>query len=176
MKTKDGILVYDTEDSFKDPFLPPALQNTDECTHRKVSIETLRDPVKRKKVANFIRTDGFTVDVVLVKSTETNDNEHVDYSEQDFDISLLGDVITSKELSDISLCVLNSNRGQVIAASYGEGESYHQVRRCSTREYYTYTGSKRHEKRERMSNEDMIDVLLNTLTTKTAGISRYLLL
>ncbi|KAL4206155.1 hypothetical protein AB4K20DRAFT_1925439 [Rhizopus microsporus] len=65
---------------------------------------------------------------------------------------------------------------QVIAASYGEGESYHQVRRCSTREYYTYTGSKRHEKRERMSNEDMIDVLLNTLTTKTAGISRYLLL
>ena len=88
----------------------------------------------------------------------------------------MGDVITSKELSDISLCVLNSNRGQVIAASYGEGESYHQVRRCSTREYYTYTGSKRHEKRERMSNEDMIDVLLNTLTTKTAGISRYLLL
>ncbi|CEG74920.1 hypothetical protein RMATCC62417_10048 [Rhizopus microsporus] len=73
------------------------------------------------------------------------------------------------------LITQNPNRGQVFAASYGEGESFHQVRRCSTKEYYTYTGSKRHEKRERMSNEDMGNTLLSIPTAKTASISKYLL-
>jgi hypothetical protein len=142
-----------------------------------ISIEALRDPNKKKVAfSNFLRTDGFAADVVLTKRANKNDDEFIHYAEQDVGISLLGGVVTSLELSDVSRWGIDPNRGQIFVASYGEGEDSHQIRRCSTREYCTYTGSKRYEKRERkrMSDENMEDILLNVPSAKTVSISRYL--
>lgn len=142
-----------------------------------ISIESLRVPNKQRKVAfsNVIRTDGFAADVILTKKINTVHDEYFDYLD-DIDISLLGEVISSDEVKDMSLCGVDPNRGQVFAASFGEGENSHQLRRCSTKEYYTYTGSLRHVKRERkrMNNENMEDIFLNIPTAKTAIASTYL--
>lgn len=139
-------------------------------------MEELQDSAKNKKVAfsNFIRTDGFTADVVLIKSSGNKIND--DYYEQDYDVTLLGEVTTKEEVDEMTLCGIDPNRGQVFAASYGYGEESHQVRSCSTREYYTYTGSIRHQRKEqqRMEDSGMDDILLNIPTAKTAFISRYL--
>lgn len=139
-------------------------------------MESFHDPNKKKKVAfsNLIRSDGFTADVVLMKSNEV---EKTTYYEQDVNVSDLAKVLTTNDLSDATICSIDPNRGQVFAASYGEGENQHQIRRCSTKEYYTLTGSKRHVKQEtkRMCEEDIKDILLGIPTAKTAGLSRYLL-
>ncbi|KAI7888780.1 uncharacterized protein EV154DRAFT_302859 [Mucor mucedo] len=76
----------------------------------------------------------------------------------------------------VSLCALDPSRSQVFAASYGDGESSRQPRKRSTKKYYTYTGSKRHMKKEieRMAVEEMGDALLNIPTAKTVNISTYL--
>lgn len=83
--------------------------------------------------------------------------------------------MTREEVDFISLYGINPNRGQVFAAAYGDSESSHKSRQCSTKEYYTLTDSKRHEKRERkrMSRENMKDIH-NTPTPKTAVLSKYL--
>ncbi|CEP16731.1 hypothetical protein [Parasitella parasitica] len=139
-------------------------------------MESLTDPNRKKKVAfsNLIRSDGFTVDVVLMKSNEVETN--ISY-EQDINVSDLAKVLTNDDLNDTTICSVDPNRGQVFAAAYGEGENPHQIRRCSTKEYYTMTGSKRHIKQEtkRMSEEGINDILLGIPTTKTASLSNYLL-
>lgn len=139
-------------------------------------MESLHDPNKKKKVAfsNFIRSNGFTVDVALMKSNEVEKNI---YYEQDVNVSDLAKVLTTNDLSDAKICSIDPNRGQVFAASYGEGENQHQIRRFSTKEYYTLTGSKRHVKQEtkRMCEEGIQDILLGIPTAKTASLSRYLL-
>jgi hypothetical protein len=136
------------------------------------------DQSKRRKLAfsNLIRTDGFTADVVINKSVKTSTEDYAHYSDQDVDISLLGDVLKNENLDTFSLCGVDPNRNQVFAAAYGDGVGSHQLRRCSILEYYTYTGSKRHEKRERrrMQAEDMETVLLNIPTAKTVNTSTYL--
>jgi hypothetical protein len=109
---------------------------------------------KRRKLAfsNLIRTDGFTADVVINKSVKTSTEDYAHYSDQDVDISLLGDVLKNENLDTFSLCGVDPNRNQVFAAAYGDGDGSHQLRRCSTLEYYTYTGSKRHEKKGKKKN------------------------
>ncbi|KAL0075441.1 hypothetical protein J3Q64DRAFT_1703970 [Phycomyces blakesleeanus] len=78
--------------------------------------------------------------------------------DRDLDISLLGDVMQNERLEDIFLCGLDSGRYRVFEESYGDSEIPRQFRRCSTKEYYKYTGSKRHKKRER---ERMVAELLD---------------
>lgn len=139
-------------------------------------MESLKDPNKQKKVAfsNLIRSDGFTADVILMKSNEV---EKTSLYEQDVNVSDLAKVLTSNDLNDATICSVDPNRGQVFTAAYGEGESHHQIRRCSAKEYYIMTGSKRHTKQETkiMSEEGVKDILLGMPTAKTANLSSYLL-
>jgi hypothetical protein len=125
---------------------------------------------------NLIKTDGHTADVLVLKSTRVNASDYADCCRQDVDISSLGDAMKDEDLSKVSLCGLDPGRGQVFTASYGSGEESHEIRRCSTREYYAYTGSRRHERKERrrMQDSNMQDVFLNLPTTKTARLSTYL--
>ncbi|KAI8391029.1 uncharacterized protein BYT42DRAFT_179478 [Radiomyces spectabilis] len=66
---------------------------------------------------------------------------------------------------------LDPGHTHVFTASYGQGEGRHQVRRCSTKEYYTLTGSVRHakEERRRMDRAQMTDLFLNISTAKTVS-------
>ncbi|KAG2211251.1 hypothetical protein INT47_006371 [Mucor saturninus] len=79
-------------------------------------------------------------------------------------------------LITVSLCALDPSRSQVFAASYGDGKSGHKLKKCSTKEYYTYTGSKRHMKKEieRIAAMETGDALLNITTAKTVNISTYI--
>ncbi|GAA5812687.1 hypothetical protein MFLAVUS_006144 [Mucor flavus] len=74
------------------------------------STEGLHDPNKKKKVAfsNFIRSNGFTVDVALMKSNEV---EKKNYYEQDVNVSDLAKVLTTNDLSDANICSIDPNRG-----------------------------------------------------------------
>ncbi|KAK9760615.1 hypothetical protein K7432_015190 [Basidiobolus ranarum] len=142
------------------------------------SFQDLQDPNKKRKLAfsNLIRTDGFTADVVLQKSVKIHIDDYAYYSGQDLDISLLGNVMKNENMNNVSLSAIDPNRNQVFAASYVDGDISHQLRRCSTVEYYTYTGSKRHAKREMeiMCVEDMSTIFKNIPTAKTANTSPYL--
>ena len=95
---------------------------------------------------------------------------------KDVNTTLLGNVIQNESLEGISLCGLDPNRNQMLDASYGDGKNPHQIRRCSTKEYYIYTGSKRHKKREkeRMIAEGIDLALINTPTAKSVNLSTYL--
>ncbi|CEG78873.1 hypothetical protein RMATCC62417_13410 [Rhizopus microsporus] len=62
-------------------------------------------------------------------------------SDSTFDIQLLSDV------DNFSLYGLNPGKQHAFTASYNEGENSHQIR-VSTAEYYNYTGSIRHQRKE----------------------------
>ncbi|KAL0080026.1 CCHC-type zinc finger transcription factor [Phycomyces blakesleeanus] len=114
------------------------------------SFQDLKYPNKKTKsaVSNVIRTGGYVADVIINKSSQTNTEDFTHYSDQNVLVTLLGDVLTSEGLDNTSICAIDPNCNQVSTASYGDCETNHQLRRCSTKEYYTYTGSKRHTKKK----------------------------
>lgn len=132
--------------------------------------------MKKLAFSNLIKTDGFSADVVLLKSLAKNKDDYERISDQDVDISLFGDAMRNENLDDVSLCGLDPNRNQVFAAAYGHGEEPHQIRRFSTKEYYTHTGSIRHAKKEkqRMAREQMETIFLQMPSAKTVSLSKYL--
>ncbi|KAI7894617.1 uncharacterized protein EV154DRAFT_560270 [Mucor mucedo] len=121
-------------------------------------MEELQVTAKNKKVtlSNLIRTDGFTADVVLIKSSnnEFNDSVSLDYYEQDYDITQLGEVNTKEEVDEMNLCGIDLNRGKIFAASYGPIK--HQ-----------------RKEQQRMEDSGMDDILFNIPTAKAASIPRY---
>lgn len=133
------------------------------------------DRATKKAFANVIKTDGFTADVSILKSVTNNSDDYHHLCDMDVDVSFLGDIMNNENFEGMSLCGLDPNRNQVFAAAYGDGEISHQVRRCSTKEYYTYTGSMRIAKKEteRMKTEEVNRVMLEMPTAKTASISKY---
>jgi hypothetical protein len=58
----------------------------------------------------LIRIDGFTADAMIKKSLKTNIYDYAYYSDQDVDISVLGDVMKNEDLNDIYLCAIYPNR------------------------------------------------------------------
>lgn len=97
--------------------------------------------------------------------------------DMDPNISFLGDTMNDESFEGVSLCGLDPGRNQVFTAAYGDGETSHQVRRSSTKEYYTYTGSIRiriaKREMERRIAEGMETAMLNMPTAKTASISVF---
>ncbi|KAI7899973.1 uncharacterized protein BX663DRAFT_519164, partial [Cokeromyces recurvatus] len=118
----------------------------------------------------ILPVDCKEADVVLLQKITNSTVEYRCISSEDVEIFQLGDVMKNENLADVSLCGLDPNRHQVFAAAYGEGDESHQIRRCSTKEYFTLTG----EKQKKMTRENMEDILLNIPTTKTAVLSNYL--
>ncbi|CEP17465.1 hypothetical protein [Parasitella parasitica] len=113
---------------------------------------------KKTKFAfsNVIRTDGFSADVVLLKTANTNETKH-SRAGQDINIELLVSVMTEKEFKD----ALDPYRGQMFAATYGDGGNSHQ---CSAKEYYTSSTAKNrlqlYQGVER-AREEMANILMN---------------
>ncbi|KAI7907204.1 uncharacterized protein BX663DRAFT_482856 [Cokeromyces recurvatus] len=64
-------------------------------------------------------------------------------------------------------------RNQVFAATYSDRNGSQQLCGYSTLDYYLYTGSKRHTKRERMQEEGLDALLLNIPVAKTIHVSTY---
>ncbi|ORE05414.1 hypothetical protein BCV72DRAFT_209362, partial [Rhizopus microsporus var. microsporus] len=124
--------------------------------------------------ANLIRSDGFAADVVLYKDVSNNEDVTEQSSDSTFDIQLLSDVLKPGDVDSFSLCGLDPGRQHAFTASYNEGENSHQIRRVSTAEYYNYTGSIHHQRKEqkRIDKKGMKNVLLNISSTKTTSLTQ----
>jgi hypothetical protein len=96
----------------------------------------------------------------------------------EYDVSELKDPLNDNNLhNDISICGIDPGRTMVFTAAYENKNGSCQLRRCSTKEYYAYTGSRRHERkqRKRMDKENITDLFLQIPTSKTTTLSDYLL-
>ena len=102
-------------------------------------IEDLQDTSRNKKLvfSNLIRTDGYTADIVLMRS---NNSKEANLPQQDVNVTDLAKALTPTDLATANICAIDPNRGQVFSASYGFGDRAHQIRQLSTKEYYTLTG------------------------------------
>ncbi|KAI7906841.1 uncharacterized protein BX663DRAFT_572715 [Cokeromyces recurvatus] len=94
---------------------------------------------------NYVRSDGFAIDFVFNRRRKDSTVRLHDLTLQDF---------TYSEVESTSRpTFINPGRKSVIIAAVGLGDSQ-QIRRCSTKEYYTMTGSKNYQKKmERLKNE-----------------------
>ncbi|CEG76552.1 hypothetical protein RMATCC62417_11437 [Rhizopus microsporus] len=141
------------------------------------SFEDLKKPAAKNKTAfaNLIRSDGFAANVALYKGASNNEDVTEQSSDSTFDIQLLSDVLKPGDVDNFSLCGLDPGRQHAFTASYNEGENPHQIRRVSTAEYYNYTGSIHHQRKEqkRMEKKGMKNVLLNIPSIKTTSLMQY---
>ncbi|ORE17374.1 hypothetical protein BCV71DRAFT_269845, partial [Rhizopus microsporus] len=133
--------------------------------------EDLKKPAAKNKTAfaNLIKSDSFAADVVLYKGISNNEDVIEQSSDSTFDRQLLSDVLKPGDVDNFSLCDLDPGRQHAFTASYNEGENI----RVSTAEYYNYTDSIRHQRKEqkRMEKEGMKSVLLNIPSTKTTSLT-----
>ncbi|KAG1170487.1 hypothetical protein G6F70_000737 [Rhizopus microsporus] len=113
--------------------------------------------------------NSFAADVVLYKGISNNEDVIEQSSDSTFDRQLLSDVLKPGDVDNFSLCDLDPGRQHAFTASYNEGENI----RVSTAEYYNYTDSIRHQRKEqkRMEKEGMKSVLLNIPSTKTTSLT-----
>lgn len=114
-------------------------------------MENLKDPDRRNKVAfsTFIRSDGFTADVVLYKKVNQNVEGYNFCCDKEVDVADVGQAVTNLNTpSQLSVCGVDPGRTHVFTAAYGSRDQPHQVRRCSTKEYYHMTGSNRRAKKK----------------------------
>ncbi|RCH99070.1 hypothetical protein CU097_015215 [Rhizopus azygosporus] len=70
---------------------------------------------------------------------------------------------------------LDPGRNTVFTAAYGDDNGAYQVRRCTRKEYNTYSGSRRIAKEvdKRAEQERITEVLHNKPTEKTASTEQY---
>ncbi|KAI7866517.1 hypothetical protein BDF14DRAFT_1728070, partial [Spinellus fusiger] len=133
-------------------------------------------PTRTKKLAfsNLLRSDGFTADVVLYKKVNQGADDYSYSYDQVIDVEHIGKTVEQQELDQFSLCGVDPDRKHIFTAAFEETEQTY-IRRCSTKEYYTMTGSVRIAKQttQRMNQEGLTDVFLNIPTSKTASITSY---
>ncbi|KAF7721224.1 hypothetical protein EC973_005086, partial [Apophysomyces ossiformis] len=100
-------------------------------------VEELKDSSVNRGVifTNQILSDGFAVDFQFARKSAKKERATLD-------AELTGTDFTEEEITDyFQPCAVDPGRSQVFTATYGCGNSPHEIRRCNTREYYTYTGS-----------------------------------
>ncbi|CEG73157.1 hypothetical protein RMATCC62417_08590 [Rhizopus microsporus] len=100
-------------------------------------------PSQNNKImfANTVKTDGFSVDFVFNKRTTKNTSlaANIDLELEDFDL---------EEVQQTYLPMfLDPGRKSVFTAAVGFDKAKHQIRRCSTAEYYHMTGSTKYMKK-----------------------------
>ncbi|KAG0161903.1 hypothetical protein DFQ30_004962 [Apophysomyces sp. BC1015] len=113
---------------------------------------------------NQILTDGYGVVFQFARSAKS---KAVELELEDF---------TTEEINNYyRVCVIDPGVRHLYTASYGAGETEHEVRRCSSREYYCMTGSPQRgnlllKRKKRLG----IDVVENKFPTgKTCNINQY---
>jgi hypothetical protein len=123
----------------------------------------------RTAFANHMSTDGFAINFMFArkKSSPTQNLHDVQLEFEDF---------TEQEVQDyFQLVAVDPGRTQIFTASYGSGEEPHEVRRMSTKEYYTMTGSKKtNQALQKEKIASGINIIENNIPTpKTADINQY---
>ncbi|PHZ15289.1 uncharacterized protein RHIMIDRAFT_271994, partial [Rhizopus microsporus ATCC 52813] len=91
--------------------------------------------------ANTIKSDGFSVDFAFSKRTtsDTSSKTNIDLELEDFDLEEVN--------RNYQPMFLNPGRKSVFTAAIGLDKTKHQIRCCSTAEYYHMTGSTKHLKK-----------------------------
>ncbi|KAH8554188.1 hypothetical protein BGW37DRAFT_421947, partial [Umbelopsis sp. PMI_123] len=125
---------------------------------------------KNGKIAfnNHIMTDGYAINFLFARKKPAAENiRNVELSLEDFN---------STEIEQSFQPVLvDPGRNQVVTAAYGTGNVRHEMRRVSTKEYYTMVGPTRRnsvlQKEKRETGLERIET--NIPTPKTANIQQY---
>jgi hypothetical protein len=87
--------------------------------------------------ANKFQTDGVGTSFLFARKTD-EDEDAIRETQLGFSDFTVQEVENSFEVVGV-----DPGRSQVFTASYGCGNDSHQVRRCSSKEYYAMTGSPR---------------------------------
>ncbi|CAO3692194.1 hypothetical protein G6F70_005323 [Rhizopus microsporus] len=121
--------------------------------------------------ANTVKSDGFTVDFIINKRTtkDTSLAANIDLE--------LGDFGLEEVKQTYQPMFLDPGRNSVFTAAVGFDTTNHQIRCCSTAEYYHMTGSTKYiKKQERLKAEKGIKEIENNIpSAKTAECAAYLL-
>lgn len=132
------------------------------------SLEELKFKNSTHAFASRILTDGVAVNFVFARKSPSKDNiSGVQLSFDDF---------TDREVETYFQPVaVDPGRTQVFTAAYGSGYNPHEIRRCSSKEYYSMTGSgRRNASLQRQKHELGIDMIEAQLPTpKTADMRQY---
>jgi hypothetical protein len=121
--------------------------------------------------ANTVKSDGFSVDFLFNKRTtkDTSSKTTTDLELEDFGLEEVKQTYQP--------IFLDPRRKGVFAATVGLDTTNHQIRRCSTAEYYHMTGSTKHlRKLEKLKVERGIKEIETSIPSpKTAECAAYLL-
>lgn len=90
-------------------------------TNMYVASRIYKSQTKRKNLHSQIWSELTISQQMWWLKNVTSTDDYTYYSDQDVDISVLGDVMKNEDLNDISLCAIDPNRNQVFVAFYGEG-------------------------------------------------------
>ncbi|KAI8982221.1 hypothetical protein BDF20DRAFT_973409 [Mycotypha africana] len=118
---------------------------------------------------NIVRSDGFTVDFLFSKKGKAKEEKTIENHRltlEDFD------------LADIEAgyrpCFIDPGRKDVFTAAIGLDDEKHQVRSCSTKEYYHMTGSIRYSARlEKQKAGKIKGIEIDIPTAKTGSKAQY---
>ncbi|ORE01021.1 hypothetical protein BCV72DRAFT_177730, partial [Rhizopus microsporus var. microsporus] len=130
-------------------------------------------PNQNNKVmfANTVKSDGFSVDFVFNKRTtkDTSLIANIDLKLEDFGLE--------EAKQAYQPMFLDPGRKSVFTAAIGLDTANHQIRRCSTAEYYHRTGSTKYIKKlERFKAQKGIKTIeTNISSPKTSQCAAYLL-
>ncbi|KAH8552389.1 hypothetical protein BGW37DRAFT_466275 [Umbelopsis sp. PMI_123] len=111
------------------------------------SLDELRLKNHKFAFARRILTDGHAVNFLFARKSGGKDSiDHVQLGFEDF---------TDAEIAThFEVAAIDPGRTQVFTAAYGSGQERHQIRRCSTSEYYSMTGSKRRNQKLQQENKE----------------------
>lgn len=138
------------------------------------SIDDLRpNGLNNLLFANTIKSDGFTVDFLFEKRRAsaaqelTNDIKSHDLALEDFEYEEIEKIYRP--------CFLDPGRKSVYTAAIGLNFKQHQLRRCTTKEYYHFTGSTSYlAKLEKKKSDEGIKVIESAIpTSKTTSPNAY---
>ncbi|KAH8554459.1 hypothetical protein BGW37DRAFT_479801 [Umbelopsis sp. PMI_123] len=115
------------------------------------NLDELRLKNHKSAFASRILTDGYAVNFLFARK---RDAEIATYFE---------------------VAAIDPGRTQVFTAAYGSGQERHQIRRCSTSEYYSMTGSKRRNQKLQQEKKEagILRIEESWPTGKTCNIGQY---
>ncbi|KAM3581030.1 hypothetical protein VKS41_006476 [Umbelopsis sp. WA50703] len=132
------------------------------------SVEELRLKNQKFAFANRVLTDDHAVNFVLARQRGGTDSiTHVQLGFEDF---------TDTEIETyFEVAAIDPGRTQAFTAAYGCGQESHQIRRCSTSEYYAMTGSQRRNQKVQSEKRatDIASIENQWPTGKTSNLDRF---
>jgi hypothetical protein len=132
------------------------------------SLEELKFKNNKNAFANRVLTDGVAVNFAFGRKAASEDSlSSVQLSFEDF---------TDREVNTyFQLVAVDPGRTQVFTAAYGAGPAPHEIRRVSSKEYYSMTGSGRRnfllQQQKHQMGIDQIECQIPT--PKTSHIQQY---